>query len=106
MRHHARTRVTTDHGVNLTAFLDQTTELAPTRPDLDPEVPAADLASLELETAADDLLAEAAAVAPDTAQPKPAAAVVRPVPDADPDADEPEENIDHDLLDIEDSSRL
>ena len=70
MRHHARTRVTTkDHGVNLTAFLDQTTDIAPTRPDLAPEATAADLASLELETAADDLLAEAAAVAPDTALP-------------------------------------
>jgi RNA polymerase primary sigma factor len=106
MRHHARTRVTTDHGVTLTAFLDQTTDIAPTRPDLDPEATAADLASLELETAADDLLAEAAAVTPETILPKPAATVVRATPDADPDADEPEENIDHDLLDIEDSTRL
>src|SRR6185436_10568474 len=106
MRHHARTRVTTDHGVTLTAFLDQTTDIAPTRPDLDPEATAADLASLELETAADDLLAEAAAVTPETVLPKPAATVVRATPDADPDAEEPEENIDHDLLDIEDSTRL
>jgi RNA polymerase primary sigma factor len=98
----------------LTTFLDQTTDLAPLRPELDIEAPAADLVSLELETAGDptDLLsataidgltvaADGLPIAASAATPVPATAA------KDPTSDEPADTAEHDdLLDIEDSTRL
>ena len=93
----------------MTTSLEQTSiPTTSTRPDLDTDATAADLVSLELETAADDLVAEAAGVsapvdpvvAPTASRRAPARAA------SDDDSDEPAETIDHDLLDIEDSTRL
>jgi RNA polymerase primary sigma factor len=104
-----RSRVRRDlhHGAILTTFLAQTTDLSPTRLDQEPEATAAELASLELETAADDLSTDPASVAaPAPSQP---AAQPRPTvaPVADPDTDEVEPVAEQDdLLDIEDSTRL
>jgi RNA polymerase primary sigma factor len=89
----------------LTAFLDQTTtpDLTTAAPELDTEATAAELASLELETPADDLIADPLlAVAPAKAKP---VAVARPAADDD-EADEPQPAEHDDLLDIEDSTRL
>jgi RNA polymerase primary sigma factor len=91
----------------LTTFLDQTTDLARPRPELDTEATAADLASLELETAAEGLELAAATIdeglAPVAA--KAATPAAKPAVTADSDADEPA--VEHDdLLDIEDSTRL
>ena len=94
----------------MTTFVDQTTEIATPRPELDTEATAADLASLELEVATDGLDLVAA-----TAPEPPAATIAadRPAP-ASPataassdDDDEPAEVVPtDDLLDIEDSTRL
>ena len=88
----------------MTAFLDQTTDIAPARPELDIEAPAADLASLELEVAAEDLVAEAARVTEPARAPQKAATATAAT-DADPD-EGPEVAEHDDLLDIEDSTRL
>ncbi len=88
----------------MTAFLDQTStpDVTTTTPDLDTEATAAELASLELETPADDLIADPLlAIAPAKAKP---VAVARPAEDDD--ADEPQPVEHDDLLDIEDSTRL
>jgi RNA polymerase primary sigma factor len=94
----------------LTTFLDQTTDLARPRPELDTEATAADLASLELETATDGVdvavaaVDETLALAGDAPTVKPAATKT---PAIDPDTGEPIEVAEHDdTLDIEDSTRL
>jgi len=88
----------------LTTFLAQTTEPSTTRPDLDTEATAADLVSLELETATDASLDPASINAATAVQ---SVASRRPVADRDADPDEAEPAAEHDdLLDIEDSTRL
>src|SRR6478609_10376675 len=64
----------TTHGEPLTTFVDQTTEIATTRPEPDTEATAADLASLELEVATDGLDLVAATA------PEPTIAAARPAP--------------------------
>src|SRR3954454_8828323 len=89
------------YGVPLTTFIDQP-PLPQPQTDLEPEATPADLASLEAETAADLALDPRTILEP---TPAPRAAAVRPKPA--PDADEPEEPVEHeDVLDIEDSTRL
>ena len=88
----------------MTTFLAQTTEPSTTRPDLDTEATAADLVSLELETATDASLDPASINAATAVQ---SVASRRPVADRDADPDEAEPAAEHDdLLDIEDSTRL
>jgi len=93
--------------VTLTTFLDQTTDQNRTRPDLETEATAADLATLELETASEGLDLETIAAAdPAPAVAKTPVTPTKPAADAD-DADEPATPAEHDdLLDIEDSTRL
>jgi RNA polymerase primary sigma factor len=103
----------TDHGEPLTTFVDQTTDIATLRPELDTEATAADLASLELEVATDGLELAVPAVA-DGLPARPAAATALATPAAavatataaDADEDEPAAPEADDLLDIEDSTRL
>ncbi len=99
----------------MTTFLDQTTDLAPLRPELDIEAPAADLVSLELETAGDRPTSWASTAVDGARAPADglpiAAAAATPVPataaKSIPTSDEPAEPAEHDdLLDIEDSTRL
>ncbi len=93
----------------MTTFLDQTTDIVRPRPEPETDATAADLASLELETATEGLdvavaTIDAGAAVADATPVAPLAAT--PTPAKDPDTDEPVETVDHDLLDIEDSTRL
>jgi RNA polymerase primary sigma factor len=90
----------------LTTIVDQTTDLATLRPELDTEATAADLASLELEVANDGLDLVAAPAARPAVAVATADAPVAASPKA-PDDDEPADVVEtDDLLDIEDSTRL
>src|SRR4051795_776521 len=91
------------HGVTLTTFLDQTPSVVQ-QPDIDPDATAADLASLEAETTAEDLALDPAAIRELAAAPVAAIVPKRPAAAEPDEADEPVEH--DDVLDIEDSTRL